>query len=626
MLAAGLLLVGCRQLAGYRSAPPADAGRADRARGDLRSDARDGAVDPRRDGPHDLWPEGLVGDGLDTDSMRPDLGSPATMGLCWLGWCYEHPRPQGLDLYAVDCFSKDACLAVGQRGIVLYYDGSAWQTIEHTASTAALLAVQMTGKTSALLAGSDGALLNMQGLKIASELAPTAQTINAVWVDASGTYLATQDGFYARPSSSSGWTKLSVLGSEAGVALWATGSTLFVGSTAGLYRRQGSGALKKVCSSNGSIYGLSGASAQDVFFVTYPGQVLRFDGTTCATAPAYTLPKAGVGDIVRLSGGDVYVVNDGAAAYQATQGWQALPGLGGRGIADDRKGGAWVVGRRGLVRHVVGATIDPLDVAATQQRLRRGIETKDGPLAIGEQGTILVRATSGSWQVGPFPVFPKTSALDGWARSQQQVYIAAANGGLWRGEVGSFTQVSTLQTFSVWGEGTALYLGHPGGKLSHIDGNGVAVSLSSTLTGNVNGLAGLTSSSLYLAAGTQLGLFDGTKASVLWSDAGANLQRVSAVFQGAVAVGKGGFIVLCEAAVPNCSVLAQRSEELVGVAAGSLDDFFVVTADGTTLHYVQRSLQETLLVPLTSAADVTIDKQGTVRVYGGDGSVVVRVP
>ena len=632
MLAAALLLVGCRQLASYGSAPAVDTGRADHTWGDLRHDgANDGGVDLREDGPRDLSPEGSVSDdGIATDSIAtdgtgPDLGSPATMGLCWQGWCFEHPRPQGLDLYAVDCFSKDACLAVGQRGIVLYYDGNGWQTIEHTASTAPLNTVHMTGKTSALLGGSDGALLNMQGLKITSELAPTAQTINAVWVDASGTYLAAQDGFHARSSSGTGWAK-STLGSEAGVALWGVGSTLFVGSTAGLYRRQGSGALQKVCSSSGSIYGISGGSAQDVFFVTYDGKVSHFDGTNCATTPAYTFSQAGVSDIVRLSNGAVYAVSDSAAAtYQATQGWHALPGLSGRGIADDRKGGVWVVGRRGLLRRVVGATIDALDVSATQQVLRRAIETKAGAVAIGQQGAILLRATSGSWQAAPFPAFPTSIAWDAWASDQQQVYIAAVNAGLWRGEVSSFTQATTVPTLAVWGLGTDLYLGHVAGKLSRIDANGVLVSLSSSVAGHVNAIAGQTSGALYLAAGQQLGLFNGTTAVVKWSDTGADLQRVSAVAQGAVAVGGSGFIVLCDTPA-NCSVLVQRPEPLAGVAATSLDDFYVVTADAVVLHYVQRSLLETLPLPMISAGDVTIDKQGVVRVYGRDGSIVVRAP
>ena len=150
-LLASLAASGCHAVAGYQSrdlSGQSDAGPADGALNDQTNDGKD---------PHDAG----------ATPISPNWGK-WTGEVCKNDWCWEHPLPQGGALNAIWMASKDEAFAVGVRGLILHFDGHAWQQME-TPVDATLNGVSGVGgvggssPTKVFAVGDGGVILRLEG-------------------------------------------------------------------------------------------------------------------------------------------------------------------------------------------------------------------------------------------------------------------------------------------------------------------------------------------------------------------------------------------------------------------------------------------------------------------------------
>ncbi|MBW2702694.1 MAG: hypothetical protein JRF33_17885, partial [Deltaproteobacteria bacterium] len=118
-------------------------------------------------------------DGL-TDSE--DSVCAPVYGFCTqFGWCWEHPLPQGNDLFDILALAADDVWAVGQAGTILHWDGESWSMVPSGVEDSLLAIHGVAGDLWAV--GSDGLILHQTQPSGPWAVVPsgTTQLLAAVW-------------------------------------------------------------------------------------------------------------------------------------------------------------------------------------------------------------------------------------------------------------------------------------------------------------------------------------------------------------------------------------------------------------------------------------------------------------
>lgn len=260
------------------------------------------------------------------------------------------------DVYAVG--ELQASLGARRRYVVLHFDGKSWSKVYEgspasasTNATGALRAV--TARDSdviavGLLGTVVGKLAGAGWKRISSRATDTA--LFSAWVDDSRVVVGGHSGQLLEQQPNNRWVT-SKLGLPFTVrALWGISNVLYAAGSGAIYRHDGSTWSAVSPGDNQvSVFGLWGASENDVFAVGQNGIVLRYDGKTLKPmASGTSLTMQGVWGV---SASAVFAVGGNAVIkYDGTQ-WSTLT-VGDakhdyRGVWGTSASNLYVVGRDG---------------------------------------------------------------------------------------------------------------------------------------------------------------------------------------------------------------------------------------------------------------------------------------
>ncbi len=94
-------------------------------------------------------------------------------------WSWQNPLPQGNNVTSISCPAANVCKAVGDGGLLLSWDGSAW-SIEATPTTAALRGVSCSSTTACKAVGDGGTIISWDGSAWTADTNADATTLTAV--------------------------------------------------------------------------------------------------------------------------------------------------------------------------------------------------------------------------------------------------------------------------------------------------------------------------------------------------------------------------------------------------------------------------------------------------------------
>ncbi|MBL0938728.1 MAG: Ig-like domain-containing protein [Gemmatimonadaceae bacterium] len=221
--------------------------------------------------------------------------------------------PYAPRLFAAGVDASGNAWTTGQRGSVMRYTGSAWETLNLAPD---LIDVWTTATNNAWAVGEFGAVYRWNGGSWSRQTTPTTASLNTVWApSASEAFAGGDNGTMLRWNGSS-WSSMSFAGSGHVYSLWGTsGSNVYATTSAGQVVRYNGSSWSVVYTSTQPLWSVHGASASDVFASGENGIAVRFNGTSWSAVSA---PTTGT-----LAG--VFATGNGAMAVGAnTQGTSGI--------------------------------------------------------------------------------------------------------------------------------------------------------------------------------------------------------------------------------------------------------------------------------------------------------------
>jgi hypothetical protein len=485
-LAAVALTLGCADPTPDGLAPPGrDAGGTDTT---LVADGLDGLdpIDAGADATEatDTLPDLDAADAPRAPDTPPRL--PAT------GWRWDNPRPQGLDILGMWGSGPTDVWAVGQRGLLLHFDGAEWTPVPSGVDVD-LLSIWGTARDDVYVAMGTSELLHFDGARWAPIPAGGSGAIRTV-SGASGDLVVGGEPSLVRRRRDGAWTDVPGLAGSAGW-LWSPGSPMLFTSGwphAGLQRYDGTTWSHVVVSTESEGDGLPlwypigvwGSGVSNLFalsigyvpFYNYLTGVHRFDGETWTKVAQYDGRPAAI-----LGSGpdDVYAIGATAAHWDGDR-WTQLP------LQDEavQLRAGWMVapgellagGTSGILYRFSGHRVTRLHVGWPHDVLIAHAAGPEEVYAIGSfqhhplvaPTTALLRGDASGWSVLPSPGIDEPSCL--WAAGRGEVHVLA--GALGRHHVyrgGSWSEVGQLggACSGIWGLGATLYAvsGSCGGEI-----------------------------------------------------------------------------------------------------------------------------------------------------------------
>ena len=426
--------------------------------------------------PADLPPPDLPPPDLKSpDSGTPDgpVAPPPIKGTCNTDkWCWMNPRPQGDDLNAVWGAGASDAFAVGPRGTLLQFDGSAWKELE-TNTFKDLRGVGGSSKTDVYVVGDSGTVLHHDGLAWLAQKNSNTYDLYGVWSDGAGV----------------------------AVAVGASGAILRYDTTAKAWKLDSN----LVTAFTSALYGIWGSSKTDLYAVGEAGSVLHNDGTGWKAMTSGTTK-----DLYAVWGdgkGKVYAAGEGGTilSHEAKAGWKAFSSTGAtctfQGIGGDGKGEVVAVGKGGKMVRLTG-TVWKLVTTGTTRDLSGVWLGGTAGHVVGKAGTLL-RLSAGAWK--PAAEAITTDNLRGvWGTGVSNVY-AVGDCGVLRYDGLSWKTTSIGSSYKlneVWGSGPSdVYAVGLGGIMFRYDGVSWKLVKAGT-SHTLYGVWGTSASDVYVAGGT----------------------------------------------------------------------------------------------------------------------------
>jgi hypothetical protein len=253
----------------------------------------------------------------------------------------------------------DELLAVGSAGVILFFDGTSWQTIP-SGSTADLQGVWGNSMSDVFAAGPEGTVLHYTGSHWSTMSTPTDEFLRGIW----GT----------------------------------SRNEVFVTGTRGTIIRYDGGRWSAMSSgSPNRLYAIWGSTSDNIFIAGHLGTILHYDGLAWNTMDSGARPTlwdvwgAGANDVFVVGGSGVILRYDGTAWSMMDSGTDEDL-LGVWGISDTV---IYAVGGNGTILRFDGVTWNPMESGTTRTLKDVFGTAPDNVVAVGDTGTIL-RYTGGS--------------------------------------------------------------------------------------------------------------------------------------------------------------------------------------------------------------------------------------
>lgn len=207
-------------------------------------------------------------------------------------------------MFAVAQNSNGNLLVGGQRGIVMRYQSSQWETLNAAPD---LIDVWTTSTTNAWAVGEFGFVYRWNGSAWSRESTPTTATLNTVWGLSEGNAFAAGDEGTMLHWNGTSWTAMSLPTSAAIYGLWGSAAdNVYAVSSAGQILRYNGTAWSIASSTSSALWSVYGTSSSNVWASGADGRVLRFDGSAWT---ATNTPTAGtIASVFALDSNNVWAV------------------------------------------------------------------------------------------------------------------------------------------------------------------------------------------------------------------------------------------------------------------------------------------------------------------------------
>lgn len=341
------------------------------------------------------------------------------------GWCFESPLLRGDSISRIWAFGTNAVWAVGHRGLFLKWDGKLWKQAADTPEK------------------DWGGLLDaMWGL------AP-----DNIWLSSTRTTANNQVTYHWDGSN---WNTIDGIGAH---RLWAGGPS----DVWGIIRNSSQVAhfdtpqSFKLMSTNqaNSLWGVSGTSASDVWFVGASGAAVRWDGTQFIPLGATGITAYGVWvDKATQRAWAVGQTGMSAVSTDLGKSWTTLKQIDMAPDLFDVAGSAandlWAVGARGTVLHGDGTNWNILPTNVLTTLMSISIAGANDVWFAGEGATVLHwNGATIETAHGGVPAF-----LDIWGTDVNNLWAVGAGGAIYRYDGNSWLPQksgTTSDLQSIWG-------------------------------------------------------------------------------------------------------------------------------------------------------------------------------
>lgn len=211
----------------------------------------------------------------------------------------------------------------GERGLLLRYSGSAWETMNLAPD---LIDVWSTSTTNAWAVGEFGFIYRFNGSGWTRQTSPTLSRLNTVWgTSATDAFAGGDAGIILRWNGST-WNPMATPTSADILSLWGSSSTNVYATTYdGEVLRYNGSTWSIVTTQANPLYSVFGTSATDVYASGDNGSVLRFNGSSWAPMTTGTNALlAGIWGSAPNNLFSVGVLGSSAASFRFTTSWQAI--------------------------------------------------------------------------------------------------------------------------------------------------------------------------------------------------------------------------------------------------------------------------------------------------------------
>jgi hypothetical protein len=466
--------------------------------------------------------------GFDCGSFVDDCGETADCGVCAApltcgvnvcqppvcdedGWCWEYPFPVGDDLHGVWAASEKDAWIVGDKGIVLHWDGARWASVP-SGTTASLTdvwgsgpndvwAVSTTSERSTV--GESGSVIHWDGTAWTKSATPVGPNLfggvsgtgpNDVWVAGA----AVTRGFLGKGTSatpvilhfdgktwtqtltgSSGQGSFSSVHARTSDDAWAVGGTLAA-------RWNGARWISAALPASLFVSSVSVRAQDDAFAVGLAGAIVHWDGvawssSSSPTSEDLTSVWTSLDGNVWISGKNQIRKEDGVFRWDGSR-WQLVslsPAASFDRVWGRTPDDVWAIGSFGEMRRWNGASWTRIT-----RDLGARIEAVSGssPNDVWAVGSGILHRDSTGWSKVPSPAQEPLHAVS--ASGPSNAWAVGTRPAHWNGAVwlSSMTSRVTTSGNGVWGSAandvwmTSDWADDPGGIL-HWDGANMSQTL-----------------------------------------------------------------------------------------------------------------------------------------------------
>jgi hypothetical protein len=566
----------------------------------------------------------------------PTPSAPVAIAAAW-----QHPAPQGNDLYRLWGFADGSFVAVGEAGTVARFHAGTWR-MDDVPTRTDIRGVWASAPGDIYACGFSGTLLHFDGTAWERVNSGTSEDLYAVWGTGTGDLFLAGTGGKVRRRQAGAWEEYAVAPDERMRTLcgYAPDDVYVGGSRGSLFRFDGTTWTRMTVFDdpfyNFEILDLWGPAPGQIAFAERRG-IIWFDGANWGYVEAADENSFGMWGLsfqeqfLVSAGSSTHWVN-GVRARHFTPTEEPLFDVWGPAVTD-----LYAVGRYGVAAHFDGTAWQALSQGNTNDIRDLWVNPADA-IAVGERGVIL-RQNGSSWMEESVGTGYDLAGV--WQQSGIAIAVGryTADGLDWRQAILMNTGAQWMDAgpmgdaqrlYDVWGTDPAnVYAVGWAGEILHYNGN--SWSILDVGNGDAAYLKAVhgTSADNVIAVGRTDDLralvcrFDGTS----WTKVTLNdAEELSGVWvldpANAFAVGPGGAIRRFDGTVWQRMKSPTRAPLFCAWGSGA-SDVYAGGLDGTLLHFDGTRWRELRPPANRSIAAISGRSSGEVYFAGDKGAVLL---
>jgi hypothetical protein len=213
------------------------------------------------------------------DGPSSDVLSPPVTVCSPDNWCWDHPSPQGKNMFGVWGTSETNVFAVAEGGTIFRYDGVQW-TLSAVSTKAALRGIWGAGPSAVFAVGGAGTILHYDGQSWSAMASNATTDLNGVFGTSPTNVYAVGKKGAVRRFNGTIWTTPVLLTTDFN-AIWGSGpSDLFlVGKGGAIAHFDGTNWTAMISPVTDDLNAVWGSGPTDVHAVGDFGTIVHYDGS-----------------------------------------------------------------------------------------------------------------------------------------------------------------------------------------------------------------------------------------------------------------------------------------------------------------------------------------------------------